>query len=64
MGQGTAMRETIIGRLFQAQRDEAGGTIAGPGDQDAFDAAYAGGLRDPRAVLRAALTCASPPLTA
>ena len=57
MGQGTAMRETIIGRLIQAQRDETGATIASPGGQDAFDAAYAGGRRDPRAVLSAALTC-------
>jgi predicted ATPase/DNA-binding SARP family transcriptional activator len=54
MGQGTAMRETIIGRLFAAQRNEAGCTVVCPGDQAAFDAAYAGGLRDPLAVLSAA----------
>ena len=55
MGQGTGMRETIIGRLFEAQRNEAGRTVICPGDQAAFDAAYAGGRRDPLAVLSAAL---------
>jgi predicted ATPase/DNA-binding SARP family transcriptional activator len=55
MGQGTAMRETIIGRLFEAQRDETGRTVVCAGDQAAFDAAYAEGLRDPLAVLSAAL---------
>ncbi len=61
MGQGTAMRETIIGRLIQAQRDETGATIASPGGQDAFDAAYAGGLaRSPgRAQCRPDLTGAA-----
>jgi predicted ATPase/DNA-binding SARP family transcriptional activator len=54
MGQGTAMRETIIGRLFAAQRNETGRTVVCPGDQAAFDAAYARGLRDPLAVLSAA----------
>jgi tetratricopeptide (TPR) repeat protein len=54
MGQGTAMRETIIGRLFEALRDETGRTVVCPGDQAAFDAAYAEGLRDPLAVLSAA----------
>ena len=56
MGQGTAMRETIIGRLFEAQRDETGRTVVCAGDQAAFDAAYAEGLRDPLAVLSAART--------
>jgi predicted ATPase/DNA-binding SARP family transcriptional activator len=56
MGQGTAMRETIIGRLFVAQRNETGRTVVCPGDQAAFDAGYAGGLRDPLAVLSAART--------
>lgn len=55
MGQGAAMRETIIGRLFEAQRDETGRTVARAGHQAAFDAAYAEGLRDPLAVLSAAL---------
>jgi tetratricopeptide (TPR) repeat protein len=54
MGQGTAMRETIIGRLFAAQRDEADRMVICPGDQAAFDAAYAEGLRDPLVVLSAA----------
>ena len=54
MGQGTALRETIIGRLFTAQREETGGAAARPGDQAAFDAAYAEGRRRPQAVLRAA----------
>jgi predicted ATPase/DNA-binding SARP family transcriptional activator len=54
MGQGTALRETIIGRLFAAQRDETGRAVVCRGDQAAFDAAYAEGLRDPLAVLSAA----------
>jgi predicted ATPase/DNA-binding SARP family transcriptional activator len=54
MGQGTPMRETITGRLFAAQHNETGRTVICPGDQAAFDAAYAGGLRDPLAVLNAA----------
>jgi tetratricopeptide (TPR) repeat protein len=54
MGQGTAMRETIIGRLFTAQREQAGGAAVSPGDEAAFDAAYAEGRRHPQAVLTAA----------
>jgi hypothetical protein len=52
MGQATPMRETIIGRLFVAERSDTGRAVAG--DQAAFDAAYAEGLRDPLAVLNAA----------
>jgi predicted ATPase/DNA-binding SARP family transcriptional activator/tetratricopeptide (TPR) repeat protein len=54
MGQGTAMRETIIGRLLAAERAGIDRAIAGVGDRDAFDAAYAEGLGDPLAVLSAA----------
>lgn len=54
IGQGTAMRETIIGRLHTA--DRAGRPATRIGDRAAFDAAYAEGLRDPLAVLRAAST--------
>jgi predicted ATPase/DNA-binding SARP family transcriptional activator len=53
MGQGTAMRETIIGRLFAAEHDETDRAAARVGDRAAFDAAYAEGLRDPLAVLSA-----------
>ena len=56
LGQGTAMRETIIGRLAAAEHDEAGRAAARFGDQEAFAAAYADGLRDPLAVLSAART--------
>src|SRR5215831_19128597 len=56
IGQGTAMRETIIGRLHTADRAGAGRPAARIGDRAAFDAAYAKGLRDPLAVLRAAST--------
>ena len=48
IGQGTAMRETIIGRLHTADRGRA---AVPAGDRAAFDAAYAEGLRDPLAVL-------------
>lgn len=54
MGQGTAMRETIIGRLFAAEHNETDRAAARVGDRAAFDAAYAEGLRDPLAVLSAA----------
>jgi predicted ATPase/DNA-binding SARP family transcriptional activator/tetratricopeptide (TPR) repeat protein len=54
MGQGTAMRETIIGRLLAAERAGIARAIPGAGDRAAFDAAYAEGLRDPLAVLSAA----------
>jgi predicted ATPase/DNA-binding SARP family transcriptional activator/tetratricopeptide (TPR) repeat protein len=52
MGQATPMRETIIGRLFVAERSDTGRAPAG--QQAAFDAAYAEGLRDPLAVFNAA----------
>jgi predicted ATPase/DNA-binding SARP family transcriptional activator len=54
MGQGTAMRETIIGRLFAAEHNETDRAAARVGDRAALDAAYAEGLRDPVAVLSAA----------
>jgi tetratricopeptide (TPR) repeat protein len=54
MGQGTAMRETIIGRLLAMERNDTGRAAARFAGQAAFDAAYAEGLRDPRAVLAAA----------
>jgi hypothetical protein len=54
MGQGTAMRETIIGRLFAAQHNDSGRAAVRAGDGDGFGAAYAEGLRDPLAVLSAA----------
>jgi tetratricopeptide (TPR) repeat protein len=54
IGQGTAMRETIIGRLFVAERSRTGLAAAPAGDRDAFDAAYAQGRCDPLAVLSAA----------
>ncbi len=54
MGQGTPLRETIIGRLSAAEHDATGTATARVGDRAAFDAAYAEGLRDPLAVLRAA----------
>jgi hypothetical protein len=54
MGQGTAMRETIIGRLFAAECNDTGRAVARLGDQAGFDAAYAEGLRDPLTVLSAA----------
>jgi hypothetical protein len=56
IGQGTAMRETIIGRLHTADRAGAGGPAARIGDRGAFDAAYAEGQRGPLGVLRAAGT--------
>jgi hypothetical protein len=54
MGQGTAMRETIIGRLLAMERNDADRAAARFAGQAAFDAAYAEGLRDPLAVLGAA----------
>jgi tetratricopeptide (TPR) repeat protein len=54
MGQGTAMRETIIGRLFAAECNDTGRAVVSLGDQAGFDAAYAEGLRDPLTVLSAA----------
>ena len=54
MGQGTAMRETIIGRLLAIERSDAGRAVARFAGQAEFDAAYGEGLRDPLAVLRAA----------
>jgi hypothetical protein len=54
IGQGTALRETIIGRLFVAERSRAGLADAPAGDRDVLDAAYAQGRRDPLAVLSAA----------
>ena len=54
MGQGTAIRETIVGRLFAAEHNATGRAAARFGDQAAFDAAYTEGLRDPQAVLSAA----------
>ena len=54
MGQGTAMRETIIGRLLAAQHNDSGRAAVRAGDGDGFGAAYAEGLRDPLAVLSAA----------
>jgi tetratricopeptide (TPR) repeat protein len=56
MGQGTPMRETIIGRLLAAEHNDPSRAIACLGDQAAFDAAYAAGLHDPLAVLSAART--------
>jgi predicted ATPase/DNA-binding SARP family transcriptional activator len=54
MGQGTAMRETIIGRLLAMEQDDTSRAVARFAGQPAFDAAYAEGLRDPLAVLTAA----------
>ncbi len=54
MGQGTAMRETIIGRLLAMERNDSGRVAARFAGEAAFDAAYAEGLRDPLAVLSAA----------
>src|SRR5262249_38428041 len=54
MGQGTAIRETIIGRLLAAERADTGLAAPRVGDRSAFAAAYTEGLRDPRAVLAAA----------
>jgi tetratricopeptide (TPR) repeat protein len=54
MGQGTAMRETIIGRLLTAERAGIDQAIAVAGDRAAFDAGYAEGRCDPLAVLSAA----------
>jgi ATP/maltotriose-dependent transcriptional regulator MalT len=54
MGQGTAMREIIIGRLLAMERNDTGRAVARFAGQAAFDAAYAEGLRDPLAVLSGA----------
>jgi hypothetical protein len=54
MGQGTAMRETIIGRLLTAERAGFNRTAARVSDRAAYDAGYAAGLRDPVAALSAA----------
>jgi predicted ATPase/DNA-binding SARP family transcriptional activator len=54
MGQGTPMRETIIGRLLAAEHNDPSRAIACLGDQATFDAAYATGRHDPLAVLSAA----------
>jgi predicted ATPase/DNA-binding SARP family transcriptional activator/tetratricopeptide (TPR) repeat protein len=56
MGQGTPMRETIIGRLLAAEHNDPRRAIACLGDQAAFEAGYAAGLHDPLAVLSAART--------
>jgi hypothetical protein len=48
------MRETIIGRLLAAERNDTGRAVACLGDQAGFDTAYAEGLRDPLTVLSAA----------
>ena len=54
MGQGTAMRETIIGRLLVMERNDTGRVIARFAGQAAFEAGYAEGVRDPLAMLSAA----------
>lgn len=54
MGQGTAIRETIIGRLLVADRAATGAPAVSATDRAAFDAGYAVGMRDPLAVLAAA----------
>jgi predicted ATPase/DNA-binding SARP family transcriptional activator len=54
MGQGTAMRETIIGRLFAAEHNDSGRATVRAADRAAFGAAYAEGRRDPLAMLSAA----------
>ena len=53
MGQGTAMRETIIGRLLTIERSDDGRAVARLAGLPEFDTAYAEGLRDPLAVLSA-----------
>ena len=54
MGQGTAMRETIIGRLLAMERTGTGRAVARFAGQATFEAGYAEGVRDPLAVLTAA----------
>jgi predicted ATPase/DNA-binding SARP family transcriptional activator/tetratricopeptide (TPR) repeat protein len=54
LGQGTGMRETILGRLAAASPAEIDTAITRLGDRAAFDAGYAEGAADPMAVLRAA----------
>jgi tetratricopeptide (TPR) repeat protein len=57
MGQGTAMRETILGRLFAAERGDTARAAARSGDEAEraeFDAAFAEGAGDPKAALSAA----------
>jgi predicted ATPase/DNA-binding SARP family transcriptional activator/tetratricopeptide (TPR) repeat protein len=54
MGQGTAMRETIIGRLLTAERAGINRATPHVSDGAAYDAGYAEGAGDPVAVLSAA----------
>ena len=54
IGQGTPLRETIIGRLTEAEHNAADRAMARVGDRATFRTAYVEGLRDPLSVLRAA----------
>jgi len=51
MGQGTAVRETIVARLAAAGHNAFGRAAARVGGDRAFGTGYAEGLRDPLAVL-------------
>jgi predicted ATPase len=55
MGQGTGMRETIIGRLSAAEHNALGRAATRIRDKAVLNAAYADGLRDPLAVVSAVL---------
>ncbi len=54
MGQGTAVRETIVGRLLTAERADVSRRDMRVSDRAARDAGYAEGVRDPLAVLSTA----------
>lgn len=53
MGQGTAMPETIIGRLLTADGPISTWRPCASATDGAYDAEYSEGLRDPETVLNA-----------
>jgi hypothetical protein len=54
LGAANELREMRFGGLSAAERVDIDRAVARIGDRVAFDAAYAGGRREPQAVLNAA----------